>query len=97
MKETTFFLRGQCFDETTLQLITKEKTICSEIGYATVRDLNYPSFALKAPHPKHYLSGSFKRTVTNVGFAMSTYRSIVASLEELNISMNLSVLTFTSL
>ncbi|KEH32520.1 subtilisin-like serine protease [Medicago truncatula] len=60
------FLCGQGFNETTLQLITEEKIICSEIGYATAGDLNYPLFAFKAPHPKHYLSGSFERTVTNV-------------------------------
>ncbi|KEH26821.1 subtilisin-like serine endopeptidase family protein [Medicago truncatula] len=90
-------LCGQGFNETVLQLITEETISCSEIGYATARDLNYPSFALKAPHPKHYLSGSFKRTVTNVGLAMSTYRSIVTSHEGLNISVNPSVLTFTSL
>lgn len=64
-------LCGQVFNETVLQLITEETIICSEIGYAIARDLNYPSFALKAPHPKHYLSGSFKRNVKNVGLAMS--------------------------
>jgi hypothetical protein len=91
------FLCGQGFNTSTLQLITGEKIICSEIAYTTARDLNYPSFALKAPHPKHHISGSFKRTVTNVGSPNSTYIAILTVSEGLNISVNPDVLYFTSL
>ncbi|WJX58795.1 hypothetical protein P8452_44211 [Trifolium repens] len=91
------FLCGQGFNTSTLQLITGEKIICSEIAYTTARDLNYPSFALKVPHPKHHISGSFKRTVTNVGSPNSTYIAILTLSKGLNISVNPDVLYFTSL
>lgn len=79
-----------------MQLITKENIICSEIAHTTARDLNYPSFALKAPHPKHHITGTFKRTVTNVGSPMSTYIATVNAPKGLNISVTPSVLSFTS-
>ncbi|GAU45721.1 hypothetical protein TSUD_247290 [Trifolium subterraneum] len=91
------FLCGQDFNALTLQLITGDKIICSEIAYTTARDLNYPSFALKAPHPNHYISGSFRRTVTNVGSPNSTYIAILIVSKGLNISVNPDVLYFTSL
>jgi hypothetical protein len=49
------------------------------------------------PHPKHHISGSFKRTVTNVGSPNSTYIAILTLSKGLNISVNPDVLYFTSL
>lgn len=89
------YLCGQGVNETTLQLIIEDEISCSEASSA--RDLNYPSFALKASRPKHHLSGSFSRSVTNVGLPMSTYRAIVTAPKGLNISVNPNVLSFTSL
>uniref|UniRef100_A0A3Q7XM87 Cucumisin n=1 Tax=Cicer arietinum TaxID=3827 RepID=A0A3Q7XM87_CICAR len=89
------FLCGLGYSQSVLQLITEDDIICFDT--ASARDLNYPSFALKAPRPKHRLSGSFKRTVTNVGLPMSIYRAIVTVPKGLTVSVNPSVLSFTSL
>nr|XP_027186691.1 cucumisin-like isoform X1 [Cicer arietinum] len=91
------FLCGQGFNATTLQQIIGNAVICSEIAYMTARDLNYPSFALKASRLKQHISGSFNRIVTNVGLPMSTYRAIVTAPIGFNVSVNPSVLSFTSL
>jgi hypothetical protein len=91
------FLCGQGFNASILKLITEEYVNCSEIGYISATDLNYPSFAFKAPRPKHPLSGSFKRTVTNVGLSTSTYKAIIRAPKGLHVSVNPNVLPFTSL
>lgn len=91
------FLCGQGFNASTLWLITEEYINCSEMGYTSARDLNYPLFALKAPRPKHHMSGTFKRIVTNVGLSMSTYDATVTVPKGLHISVTPSVLSFTTL
>ncbi|KAI5434344.1 hypothetical protein KIW84_021267 [Lathyrus oleraceus] len=91
------FLCGQGLNMSILLQITERIINCSEIGYLTARDLNYPSFAFKAPRSKHHLNGSFKRAVTNVGLPMSTYRAFVTAPKGLNISVIPNVLSFTSL
>ncbi|KAK7300771.1 hypothetical protein RJT34_11621 [Clitoria ternatea] len=91
------FLCGQGFSSKTLQLITGDNSTCPEATYvSSARDLNYPSFALQATHSKHNVSGSFNRTVTNVGSSKSTYKAIVTAPEGLKIQVNPSVLSFTS-
>ncbi|CAI8586223.1 unnamed protein product [Vicia faba] len=80
-----------------LQLITRDNSSCSEITHALARDLNYPSFALKASHSKQHVSGRFHRTVTNVGTPFSTYRAIVTPPKGLHIYVIPIVLSFTSL
>ncbi|XP_004515206.2 cucumisin-like [Cicer arietinum] len=89
------FLCGLGYSQSVLQLITEDVISCFDT--VSARDLNYPSFVLKAPRPKHHLSGSFKRTVTNVGLPMSIYRAIVTVPKGLTVSVNPSVLSFTSL
>ncbi|XP_027188220.1 cucumisin-like [Cicer arietinum] len=91
------FLCRQSFNQSILQLITKDDIGRYDTVNASIRGLNYPSFALKTPRPKHHLSGSFKRTVTNVGLPTSIYRAIVTVPKGLTVSVNLSVLSFTSL
>jgi hypothetical protein len=91
------FLCGQGFNTTVLPLITGEEDTCFNTTYTSARDLNYPSFALKAPSPKHRVSGSFIRTVTNVGLPIATYKAIVTPPKGLHITVNPSVLSFTSI
>lgn len=93
------FLCGQGYSSKTIQLITGDNSSCSETTtYATAaRDLNYPSFALQAPHLGFNVSGSFMRTVTNVGSPTSTYIAIVTAPQGLNIQVYPSVLSFTSI
>ncbi|CAI8586224.1 unnamed protein product [Vicia faba] len=91
-------LCGHGFNTTAaLQLITGDNSSCSEITPGSARDLNYPSFALKAAHPKQHVSGRFHRIVTNVGTPFSTYRAIVTAPRGLHIYVIPSVLSFTSL
>lgn len=91
------FLCGQGLDMSMLLQITESIINCSERGYMIPRDLNYPSFAFKVPRPKHHLNASSKRTVTNVGLAMSTYRAFVTAPKGFNISVTPDLLSFTSL
>ncbi|XP_045831209.1 cucumisin-like [Trifolium pratense] len=90
------FLCGQGYNSTTLKLISGHDNSCSGEIYPTARDLNYPSFALKAPHPKQHVNGSFLRTVTNVGSARSTYKAIVTAPKGFNIIVKPNVLSFKS-
>ncbi|CAJ1863124.1 unnamed protein product [Sphenostylis stenocarpa] len=90
------FLCGQGYSTRALQLITGDNSSCSETSSA--RDLNYASFALFAPPSNsNAVSGSFNRTVTNVGSATSTYEAKVIAPEGLKIEVNPSILSFTSL
>ncbi|XP_027336441.1 cucumisin-like [Abrus precatorius] len=91
------FLCGQGYSSRSLQLITGDKSSCSEATYGTARDLNYASFALQVPPSNTTVSGSFKRTVTNVGSSTSSYKAIVTAPQGLKVEVNPSVLSFTSL
>lgn len=92
------FLCGQGYSSRTLQLITGDNSSCSETNYGSARDLNYASFALFVPPSNSSVSGSFNRTVTNVGSPTSTYKAYVtAPPQGLKIEVNPNVLSFTSL
>ncbi|KAL2333302.1 hypothetical protein Fmac_014515 [Flemingia macrophylla] len=91
------FLCGQGYSSNALKLITGDNSSCSETNYGSARDLNYASFALSVPHSNSKVSGSFNRTVTNVGSATSTYRATVTAPEGLKVEVNPCVLSFTSL
>jgi hypothetical protein len=90
------FLCSHEYNTTTLQLLTRDYNTCSNIIHTSTRDLNYPSFALKASSPKQHFNGSFRRIVT-IGLPVSTYRAIVMAPEGLKISVKPNVLSFTSL
>ncbi|KAL2333303.1 hypothetical protein Fmac_014516 [Flemingia macrophylla] len=91
------FLCGQGYSSNTLKLITGDNSSCSKTNYGSARDLNYASFALPVPPSNSKVSGSFNRTVTNVGSATSTYRATVAAPEGIKVEVNPCVLSFTSL
>ncbi|KAJ0964119.1 hypothetical protein J5N97_029241 [Dioscorea zingiberensis] len=94
-KDYITFLCKQGYNTTTLRLVTGDNsTICTGIGVGKVWDLNYPSFSLSVPDGG-YAYGSFYRTVTNVGLPNSTYQAIVFSPENLKISVQPSILTFS--
>nr|XP_015877218.2 cucumisin-like [Ziziphus jujuba var. spinosa] len=90
------FLCGQGYDTRLLRIVTGDSSSCSEVNYGTIWDLNYPSFAL-ASSPSEYISRVFRRTVTNVGSAMSIYQVKVDAPLGLNIDVIPSVLSFTAL
>jgi len=91
------FLCGLGYNKIILQLISGDDISCSNTTNSTGRDLNYPSFALKAPRPNSHISGSFKRTITNVGSPTSTYRAFMTAPKGLDVSVVPDVLTFSSL
>ncbi|XP_058746546.1 cucumisin-like [Vicia villosa] len=90
-------LCGYGLTTTTLRTLTEDDSNCSKITPISARDLNYPSFALKVSHPRQHISGRFRRTVTNVGTPVSTYRAVVTVPKGLHIYVIPRVLSFTSL
>lgn len=90
------FLCGQGYSSKNLKLITGEDITCSSAINATVYDLNYPSFTTFATSGTS-ASGTFHRTVTNVGSATSTYTAIVTGPSGVSITVKPSTLNFKSL
>ncbi|PRQ57076.1 putative cucumisin [Rosa chinensis] len=92
-----YFLCSQGYSGKLLEIITRDKSSCSsKSNNETTNDLNYPSFALSIKDPE-FINGVFHRTVTNVGSSNSTYRAKVVAPSGLEINVNPSVLSFTSL
>ncbi|RWR89334.1 cucumisin-like protein [Cinnamomum micranthum f. kanehirae] len=71
-KDYVDFLCKQGYNTTTLRLVTGDSSTCDGISPGTAWDLNYPSFALSIQDGLP-ISGTFQRTVTNVGLSNSTY------------------------
>ncbi|CAI0411119.1 unnamed protein product [Linum tenue] len=86
-------LCGQGYNLTQLRLVTGDQsTVCSGTT-RTVGDLNYPSFALSYDKPTS-ITRLFRRTVTNVGPAPTTYKVFIDVPEELEIRVEPEVLFF---
>ncbi|KAI9085151.1 hypothetical protein K1719_032862 [Acacia pycnantha] len=90
------FLCGQGYGDTLLQVVTGESTTCASVSHGSVRDLNYPSFAVSTSSPQ-FDARIFTRTVTNVGSPTSIYEATVTSPEGLDIQVNPPTLSFSSL
>lgn len=88
------FLCAQGYNTTTLRQVTGDNSTCNGIGLGKAWNLNYPSFALSVPDGG-YATGSFYRTVTNVGPPNSTYNAIVFSPANFTISVVPSTMTFS--
>lgn len=92
------FLCGQGYNAMYIQLITGDNSSsCATNNGSIARDLNYPSFALQAPHTDRKVFARFKRTVTNVGSPKSTYKATVTAPRGLEIKVEPNVLPFNSL
>ncbi|KAJ0705133.1 putative cucumisin [Helianthus annuus] len=87
------FLCGQGYNTTALKIVTGDASACLTAPNATVWDLNYPSFALSA-HQSGKIRRTFKRTVTNVGAADSSYHANVVAPSGLVVKVNPSRLAF---
>ncbi|KAF3433614.1 hypothetical protein FNV43_RR24716 [Rhamnella rubrinervis] len=92
------FLCGEGYTTKLLQIVTGNNSIsCSEVNNnGTISDLNYPSFTIKTS-PSESFSHVFHRTVTNVGSPLSTYKAILVAPLGIDITVEPSVLSFTSL
>lgn len=92
------FLCGQGYNATKLYLVSGENITCSATTNGSVWDLNYPTFAISTEHGGAGVTGTFTRTVTNVGSPTSTYKANVGSpYGELDIRVEPDVLSFKSL
>ncbi|KAG6579375.1 hypothetical protein SDJN03_23823, partial [Cucurbita argyrosperma subsp. sororia] len=90
------FLCGQGYSTKLVQQVSGDNSSCSRGDIDLVFDLNYPSFALSTSISTS-ISQVYRRRVTNVGSANSTYKAIVSGPSGLNITVNPSVLSFKAL
>ncbi|KAL6341539.1 hypothetical protein AAG906_032659 [Vitis piasezkii] len=86
------------YDTNQVRLISGDNsTSCPKDSKGSPRDLNYPSMAAKVD-PKKPFAVKFPRTVTNVGFANSTYKAkIRIRSRHIKVQVNPSTLSFKSL
>lgn len=89
------FLCQQGYNTSTLRLVTGDDSVCTGIKPGRAWNLNYPSYSLyvKDGEPVY---GVFTRTVTNVGFANSTYSPSWYSPDNIDISVEPSTLSFSA-
>ncbi|KAJ1389154.1 Peptidase S8/S53 domain [Sesbania bispinosa] len=91
------FLCGQGYDTVMLQRVTGDTSTCVGVTDGNVWDLNYPSFAVSTTSGV-FFSRVFTRTVTitNAGSPTSIYNAIVTAPKGLEIKMNPSSMSFSS-
>ena len=91
------FLCGEGYSVQNLRLVTGDHSVCSKATNGTVWDLNYPSFALSIPY-KESIARTFKRSVTNVGLPVSTYKAtVIGAPKGLKVNVQPNILSFTSI
>lgn len=94
-KDYVDMLCKQGYNKAELRIVTGDSSTCSGISPGKTWDLNYPSFALSIPDGQP-ISGTFKRTVTNVGLANSTYHVNVDMPTSVKVTVEPSILSFSS-
>lgn len=90
------FLCGQGYNTKQLQLVTGDRSTCSQSNIGAVWDLNYPSFTVSISQSES-IRRYFRRTVTNVGSPTSIYKAKVRAPLGLNIKVDPDILSFQSL
>ncbi|XP_061353096.1 cucumisin-like [Gastrolobium bilobum] len=89
------FLCGEGYTNKKLRVLTQDHANCSKkVNKVAVYDLNLPSFALKVNASFYSV---FRRTVTNVGSATSSYKAKLMFPSFLDIQVKPDVLSFTSI
>ncbi|KAF3433603.1 hypothetical protein FNV43_RR24705 [Rhamnella rubrinervis] len=90
-------LCGEGYDSNIVEQISgSEDFKCSKANSLAVADLNYPSFALSISLSETF-SRVYRRTLTNVSSPKSTYKAKVVAPKGLEIIVEPSVLSFTSI
>ncbi|OIW02820.1 hypothetical protein TanjilG_29596 [Lupinus angustifolius] len=86
------------YDTPKIRKISGENSTCpsSTPQKSVVKDFNYPALATHV-QPDQPFVFNFTRTVTNVGFANSTYKVSVPTSSDLNITVVPQVISFKSL
>ncbi|KAK4435247.1 Cucumisin [Sesamum alatum] len=90
------FLCKQGYNTSTLRLVTGDNSTCASISLGRAWDLNYPSFSLYVEDGQP-ITGTFTRTVTNVGAANSTYKASLYMPSLVSVTVEPSVLTFSAI
>ncbi|XP_068641944.1 cucumisin-like [Aristolochia californica] len=90
------FLCEQGYNTTTLRLVTGDSSACTSNATGKGWDLNYPSFALSIEDGQQVF-GTFYRTVTNVGPGNSTYYVTVSAPSSLKVTVEPTMLAFSSI
>ncbi|TKY56807.1 Cucumisin protein [Spatholobus suberectus] len=89
------FLCGEGYTDKELRLLTKDHSTCrGQANKKAIYELNLPSFALFVNSSD--FSRAYRRTVTNVGSATSTYKARVIAPSLLQIQVKPNTLSFTS-
>ncbi|KAK3220846.1 hypothetical protein Dsin_014816 [Dipteronia sinensis] len=90
------FLCKQGYNKTVLRLITGEDVVCNGLNPSRQWNLNYPSFSLAIADGQK-ITGTFTRTVTNVGSPNSTYHVSIYDMPIfLDVKVEPSVLSFSA-
>ncbi|KAK2653732.1 hypothetical protein Ddye_013588 [Dipteronia dyeriana] len=90
------FLYKQGYNKTVLRLITGEDVVCNGLNPSRQWNLNYPSFSLAIADGQK-ITGTFTKTVTNVGSPNSTYHVSIYDMPIfLDIKVEPSVLSFSA-
>ncbi|CAL0328179.1 unnamed protein product [Lupinus luteus] len=85
------------YDNKKVKIISGKDNACSKAtDISLVRDLNYPALVVKAS-PQDSFKIKFRRTVTNVGLANSTYKVTILPNPKINITVVPNSLSFKSL
>ncbi|CAN1139564.1 Probable LRR receptor-like serine/threonine-protein kinase At3g47570 [Linum perenne] len=87
-------LCGQGYTTKQLRLVTGDHDACSGRTRGKVWDLNYPSFAMSSSSIGKPVTRVFRRFVTNVGDAKSSYKVTVHAPSGLEVKVEPNVLSF---
>ncbi|XP_022979186.1 cucumisin-like [Cucurbita maxima] len=91
------FLCGQGYTTAMVRRLSGDHSVCTRANSGRVWDLNYPSFALSST-PSESINQFFRRTVTNVGSKVATYRAkVLGAPRGLTISVNPPALSFNAI
>ncbi|KAL8064312.1 hypothetical protein ABFX02_01G081400 [Erythranthe guttata] len=88
------FFCKQGYNTTTVRLITGDNSSCASTTLGRGWDLNYPSFSLYVDDGQE-ITGTFARTVTNVGPPNSTYTATWQMPSLVSVTVEPSVLAFS--
>lgn len=91
------FLCAVGYSPKRIQIFTNEPVTCPRTA-VRVEDMNYPSFSAVLKHSSSTptLTTNFTRTVTNVGFANSTYSASIISPDDITVTVKPEQLTFSA-
>ncbi|XP_058772918.1 subtilisin-like protease [Vicia villosa] len=87
------YLCGLDYSDEEIEIIVQQKVKCSGVKSIAEAELNYPSFSILMGSDSQF----YTRTLTNVGFANSTYRAELDVPLALGMSVNPSEITFTEI